>query len=102
MIMLRGPRDCVTTKFFSTSHAHLDCVTGSVTMASIGKPKSKPRVLIIVENLPVPFDRRVWSEATALHAAGYGVSIICPKGKDATAAYEAIDGIAIHRHPLPT
>ncbi|MCB1487063.1 MAG: glycosyltransferase family 4 protein, partial [Bauldia sp.] len=59
------------------------------------------RILIIVENLPVPFDRRVWSEATTLRAAGYDVSVICPKRKDATASYEVIDGIHIYRHPLP-
>ena len=59
------------------------------------------RVLIIVENLPVPFDRRVWSEATTLAAAGYDVSIICPKGKGATAAFEIIDGVHIFRHSLP-
>ncbi|MDH5557695.1 MAG: hypothetical protein OEZ03_10105, partial [Alphaproteobacteria bacterium] len=45
-------------------------------------------ILIIVENLPVPFDRRVWQEATALRAAGYPVSVICPTGKGHDAAYE--------------
>ncbi len=59
------------------------------------------RVLIVVENLPVPFDRRVWSEATTLHAAGYQVSVICPKGMGATKGYELIDGIHVYRHPLP-
>ena len=38
------------------------------------------RVLIIVENLTVPLDRRVWQEAQALRDAGYTVSVICPKG----------------------
>jgi glycosyltransferase involved in cell wall biosynthesis len=61
----------------------------------------KRRVLIIVENLPCPFDRRVWQEARTLAAAGYVVSIICPKGKGHTASYEEIDGIAIYRHSLP-
>ncbi len=61
----------------------------------------KHRVLIIVENLPCPFDRRVWQEARTLTAAGYGVSIICPKGKGYEKSYEEIDGIAIHRHSLP-
>lgn len=56
------------------------------------------RVLIIVENLPVPFDRRVWSEATALRKAGYTVSIISPKGPGYETAEENIDGIAIYRH----
>ena len=59
------------------------------------------RVLIIVENLPVPFDRRVWSEATTLVKAGYQVSVICPKGKGSTASYEMIDGVHIYRHSLP-
>lgn len=59
------------------------------------------RILIIVENLPVPFDRRVWSEATTLKQAGYEVSVICPKGKSFETAFEIIDGIHIFRHPLP-
>lgn len=42
------------------------------------------KVLIIVENLPVPFDTRVWQEATTLAANGYTVSVICPKGKGYT------------------
>jgi glycosyltransferase involved in cell wall biosynthesis len=61
----------------------------------------KRRVLIIVENLPSPFDRRVWQEATTLHDAGYTVSIICPTGKGCEQRYEQIDGIHIYRHPLP-
>jgi glycosyltransferase involved in cell wall biosynthesis len=60
------------------------------------------RVLMIVENLPVPFDRRVWSEASTLSRHGYEVSIICPKGPGATASFEIIDGIAVYRHWLPT
>jgi glycosyltransferase involved in cell wall biosynthesis len=59
------------------------------------------RVLIIVENLPVPFDRRVWSEATTLRNAGYTVSVICPKGRGFEAAEETVDGINIYRHSLP-
>ncbi len=58
-------------------------------------------VLIIVENLPVPFDRRVWQEANALHEAGYTVSVICPKGKGHISSYEQLQGIHIYRHPLP-
>jgi len=59
------------------------------------------RVLIIVENLPAPFDRRVWQEARTLTAAGYRVSIICPKAKGYDQSFEEIDGIAIYRHRLP-
>lgn len=58
-------------------------------------------ILIIVENLPVPFDRRVWQEATTLKENGASVSIICPKMKDYAAKYEVIDGIQIYRHYLP-
>jgi len=61
----------------------------------------KNRVLILVENLPSPFDRRVWQEATTLHASGYGVSIICPTGKGYEKHYEEIDGIHIYRYNLP-
>jgi glycosyltransferase involved in cell wall biosynthesis len=56
---------------------------------------------MIVENLPVPFDRRVWSEARTLARAGYEVSVICPKGVGAEATYELLEGVHIHRHPLP-
>lgn len=59
------------------------------------------RILIIVENLPVPFDRRVWAEAQSLHRAGYEVSVICPRGPFAESPFELIDGIQVHRHPLP-
>jgi glycosyltransferase involved in cell wall biosynthesis len=59
------------------------------------------RVLILVENLPSPFDRRVWQEANALRDGGYTVSIICPTGKGYEKKYEEIDGIAIHRYKLP-
>ena len=53
------------------------------------------KVLILVENLPSPFDRRVWQEANALKDAGYTVSIICPTGKGYEKKYEEISGIAI-------
>lgn len=59
------------------------------------------RVLIIVENLPSPFDRRVWQEATTLQQAGYEVSIICPTGKGYEKRYELLEGIHVHRHNLP-
>jgi glycosyltransferase involved in cell wall biosynthesis len=65
-------------------------------MASAGK-----RILFIVENLPSPFDRRVWQEATTLHQNGYQVFIICPTGKGYEEKYECLDGIHIYRHPLP-
>jgi glycosyltransferase involved in cell wall biosynthesis len=59
------------------------------------------RVLIIVENLPCPFDRRVMQEARTLSGAGYQVSIICPKAKGYERSFEDVDGVHIHRHWLP-
>ncbi len=59
------------------------------------------RVLIIVENLPVPFDRRVWQEATTLQKAGYRVSVICPTGKNHTSRFENLDGVNIFRYRIP-
>lgn len=60
-----------------------------------------PGILIIVENLTVPLDRRVWQEARTLHDAGYRVSVVCPKGGKYTASYEVLEGVHIFRHPLP-
>src|SRR6476646_3574897 len=59
------------------------------------------RVLILVENLPSPFDRRVWQEATTLRDAGHEVSIICPTGKGYEKKFESIDEIDIYRYDLP-
>jgi glycosyltransferase involved in cell wall biosynthesis len=55
------------------------------------------RVLIIVQNLPVPFDRRVWLECKALVAAGYDVSVVCPKGKN-DPSYEVIDTVRLYKY----
>lgn len=66
-----------------------------------GRPLAGRKVLIVVENLPLPFDRRVWQEARTLKAAGAEVSIICPTGKGYEQRFEVVDGIEIHRHPLP-
>lgn len=62
----------------------------------------KRRALILVEDLPVPFDRRVWTEAKTLRDAGWSVTIISPKGEGATRWHERIDGIQVFRYPLPT
>ncbi|CAN7608212.1 glycosyltransferase family 4 protein [Rhizobium sp. LjRoot258] len=61
---------------------------------------SNHHILILVENLPVPFDRRVWQEAKALAEAGYEVSVICPKGKGHEKSYEVLEGVHIYRHAL--
>jgi len=56
-----------------------------------------PHVLIIVENLPVPLDRRVWLECQALIARGYRVSVICPKGPG-DPPRQRIDGVDIYKY----
>lgn len=70
---------------------------GEVTMASAGK------VLIIVQNLPVPFDRRVWLEAKTLKETGYAVTVISPKGKHGKfqKSHEYLEDIHIYRYPTP-
>ena len=61
----------------------------------------RPHVLMIVQNLPVPLDRRVWLECRTLHKAGYAVTVICPKGPG-DPSHEVIDGITIHKYrPAP-
>jgi glycosyltransferase involved in cell wall biosynthesis len=62
--------------------------------------RGRKRVLIIVQNLPVPLDRRVWSECQALRRSGIGVSVICPKGAGDPSRQE-IDGVRIYKYPPP-
>jgi glycosyltransferase involved in cell wall biosynthesis len=80
---------------WSDAHRHPTGRQNSVTETQ------PPKVLILVENLPSPFDRRVWQEATTLLAHGYQVSIICPTGKGHHSHYELLDGIHIYRYDLP-
>jgi len=54
-------------------------------------------VCIVVQNLPVPFDRRVWAECRALRAAGYEVSVVCPKGKD-DPSYAVLEGVHLYKY----
>lgn len=63
-----------------------------------GRGPARPRVLILVQNLPVPFDRRVWQEALALEAAGYDVHIICPRTKQYPRRREFLNSIHIYRY----
>lgn len=60
----------------------------------------REHVGIIVQNLPVPLDRRVWNECGALVEAGYRVSVICPKGPG-DPSYQELDGVRIHKYKPP-
>ncbi|RSD17857.1 glycosyltransferase family 4 protein [Amycolatopsis eburnea] len=64
-------------------------------------PALPGKALILVENLSVPFDRRVWQESTTLRDAGWEVHVICPQGTKRDTEPEAVvDGVHIHRYPL--
>ena len=60
-------------------------------------PVQRPRVLIIVQNLPVPFDRRVWLECQTLTSSGYDVSVVCPKAPG-DPSYSRIDGVELYKY----
>jgi glycosyltransferase involved in cell wall biosynthesis len=68
---------------------------GSVT--ALPTTAARPRILIIVQNLPVPFDRRVWLESKALNAAGYAVTVICPKGKK-DPEHQVLEGVTLWKY----
>ena len=55
------------------------------------------RILIIVQNLPVPFDRRVWLECQALVSAGYQVAVVCPMG-EGDPAYHVVDTVQLYKY----
>src|SRR5712691_3894943 len=65
--------------------------------ADRGLEQAGPRILIIVQNLPVPFDRRVWLECQALTADGYQVSVVCPKG-DGDPSYHEVNGVQLYKY----
>ena len=62
--------------------------------------RAERRILIIVQNLPVPFDRRVWLEALALREAGFQVSVVCPKAPG-DPSFEEIAGVRIRKYAPP-
>ena len=68
---------------------------------SLATTVPRRRVLLLVENLPVPFDRRMWMQATTLQRNGYQVTVICPRGQYASGR-EVLHGVTIYRYPLPS
>jgi glycosyltransferase involved in cell wall biosynthesis len=94
--------------------ARVDSVASDVKRVGPAAPRSgraagtrrnrrprQPAALIIVQNLPVPLDRRVWQEARTLQAAGFAVTVICPKGGKHKKAKERLDGVDIRRFGMP-
>ncbi|MGI3781614.1 MAG: glycosyltransferase family 4 protein [Janthinobacterium lividum] len=78
-----------------TASAHAGAGAAEPTDTSARRRGS--RILIIVQNLPVPFDRRVWLECGALTEAGYDVTVVCPKGKgDETET--VVDGVRLLKY----
>lgn len=65
------------------------------------KPLEGTRVAILVQNLPVPFDRRVWQESKALRDAGADVTVVCPSDAKHPAGRFVIEGITVHRYLAP-
>jgi glycosyltransferase involved in cell wall biosynthesis len=84
----------------SSSGPHAPGITGSGA-ETMSRGVSKKRILIIVENQAVPFDRRVWREACSLRENGYDVTVLCPRRKASPKGYEVMNGIRIYRHPSP-
>jgi glycosyltransferase involved in cell wall biosynthesis len=75
----------------------LDVLSDSKRAKASPAERDAPRILIIVQNLPVPFDRRVWLECQALVAAGYRVAVVCPKGSG-DPAYQVIDSVELYKY----
>ena len=61
------------------------------------QPGGRRRVLIIVQNLTVPFDRRVWLECQTLTRAGYEVAVVCPKGPG-DPGYAVLEGVELYKY----
>jgi glycosyltransferase involved in cell wall biosynthesis len=75
----------------------LDVLSDSKRAKASPAKRDAPRILIIVQNLPVPFDRRVWLECQALVSAGYRVAVVCPKGSG-DPAYQVIDSVRLYKY----
>lgn len=63
-------------------------------------PRTTGHLLVLVQNLSVPMDRRVWQECTEATAAGWRVSVVCPRHDEDLEA-ETLEGVDIHRYTPP-
>ena len=62
-----------------------------------GQAADRGRVLIIVQNLSVPFDRRVWLECLSLTDAGFRVAVVCPKAPG-DPSYATLNGVELYKY----
>ncbi len=69
-------------------------------MVTPGSGRSGRRVLIVVQNLPLPGDRRVWLECQSLRDAGYEVTAITPKAPN-DPGFALLDGIRLYKYDPP-
>jgi colanic acid/amylovoran biosynthesis glycosyltransferase len=60
-------------------------------------PVPRSRVLMLLENCPYSEDGRVRREATALMAAGYSVTVICPRGRGEP-RFKNYDGLLAYQY----
>ncbi|PZF79279.1 glycosyltransferase WbuB [Jiangella anatolica] len=56
---------------------------------------------MVVQNIPLRYDRRVRSECRALLDAGYGVTVICPKDTADEPDEQVADGVVVRSYPPP-
>ena len=98
----RGNLDKICGVGTDRSDCRTHCAhSGGILIGGQASATAGTHVLIIVQNLPVPLDRRVWLECQALVANGYEVSVICPKGPG-DPSRQLIDGVHIYKYrPAP-
>ena len=57
------------------------------------------RAALLVENLSVPTDRRVWQQALTLTRSGMSITVVCPRGIDRdTEPFVELEGVTIYRY----
>lgn len=71
---------------------------GNPSLEKVGTGSTR-RVLLVLENLPVPHDRRMWQVATSLRRAGYHVSVISPRPPE-DPEYCELEGVHLYRYPM--
>lgn len=70
-------------------------------MSKLFRLQKGDRVAILVQNLPVPFDRRVWQEARHLKSLGSQVCVVCPDSPNYPKGKFELEGIEVRRYKAP-